>query len=334
MANFRPNIILLHAGTNDLSLVLPTDPAGAPNRLGKLIDNLISFGNKDSVILVAQIIDVTNGEAKSLIQNYNDATPRIVAKRSMHHIAVVDFHGKLQASDYADGLHPNDNGYKKIYLYPTLGNYYCGDSEGGMPSSSALETNDSSHSAKQTQISLTTHLFRAAIVQTWSILSITSFFFSYSNMADDYVKPSLPKTPSPMKSSYANSDNVSPVTPEARFEMHYSGQLGNVSSFSPAAKEKATTLKRKHSQLLIQTPEKPNLFYAWRLGVLDSLINTNNSLIDGHKEATRDLVSTNLAHHESIKEAKESIMAAKKSIAVLENENRFCFGRDTPLKKI
>ncbi|KAL9027884.1 MAG: hypothetical protein Q9180_007260, partial [Flavoplaca navasiana] len=114
VGNFRPNIILLHAGTNDFSLIPPNDPAGAPNRLGKLIDNLISFGNKDSVILVAQIIDVTNGEAKSLIRKYNDAIPSIVAKRSKHHIAVVDFRGKLQASDYADNLHPNDNGYKKM----------------------------------------------------------------------------------------------------------------------------------------------------------------------------------------------------------------------------
>lgn len=114
VGNFRPNIILLHAGTNDFNLIPPIDPAGAPNRLGTLIDNLISFGNKDSVILVAQIIDVTNGEAKSLIQKYNDAIPSIVAKRSKHHIAVVDFRGKLQASDYADNLHPNDDGYKKM----------------------------------------------------------------------------------------------------------------------------------------------------------------------------------------------------------------------------
>ncbi|KAL8773359.1 MAG: hypothetical protein Q9209_001753 [Squamulea sp. 1 TL-2023] len=115
VANFRPNIILVHAGTNDLNMDPPVDPDQAPDRLGELIDNLISFGNKESVILVAQIIDASNGQTQSRIQKYNDAIPDIVAKRSVnHHVAVVDFRGKLQASDYADGLHPNDIGYKKM----------------------------------------------------------------------------------------------------------------------------------------------------------------------------------------------------------------------------
>lgn len=113
VANFRPNIVLLHAGTNDLNMGPPIDPDHAPDRLGRLIDNLISFGNNDSVIFVAQIIGVSNGQTQSLIQKYNDAIPSVMAKRK-HHIAVVDFRGKLQPSDYADGLHPNDSGYRKM----------------------------------------------------------------------------------------------------------------------------------------------------------------------------------------------------------------------------
>ncbi|KAL8929646.1 MAG: hypothetical protein Q9172_000325 [Xanthocarpia lactea] len=114
VAYFRPNIIMVHAGTNDLNSNPPIDPDHAPDRLGKLIDNLISFGNQDSVILVAQIIDTSNGQTQSLIQKYNDAIPGVVAKRSNHHIGIVDFSNKLQPSDYADGLHPNDSGYKKM----------------------------------------------------------------------------------------------------------------------------------------------------------------------------------------------------------------------------
>lgn len=96
-------------------MVPPVDPGHASDRLGKLIDNLILFGNKDSVILVAQIINVSRGETQSLIQKYNDAIPGVVAQRSAkHHVAVVDFRGKLITSDYADGLHPNDSGYKKM----------------------------------------------------------------------------------------------------------------------------------------------------------------------------------------------------------------------------
>ncbi|KAL8910761.1 MAG: hypothetical protein Q9171_003973 [Xanthocarpia ochracea] len=114
VANFRPNIIIVHAGTNDMNSNPPIDPDHAPDRLGKLIDNIISFGNQDSVILVAQIINTSNGQTQSLIQKYNDAIPDVVAKRSSHHIGIVDFSNKLQPSDYADGLHPNDSGYKKM----------------------------------------------------------------------------------------------------------------------------------------------------------------------------------------------------------------------------
>ncbi|KAL8676965.1 MAG: hypothetical protein Q9186_006574 [Xanthomendoza sp. 1 TL-2023] len=115
VAYFKPNIILVHAGTNDMNLNPPVDPEHAPDRLGRLIDNLIGFGTADSLILVAQIIGASNGQTNSLIQKYNEAIPAVVAKRATNHkVAVVDFRNALQASDYADGLHPNDNGYKKM----------------------------------------------------------------------------------------------------------------------------------------------------------------------------------------------------------------------------
>lgn len=105
----------MHAGTNDLNQGPPVDPDHAPDRLGKLIDNLISFGTKDSLILVAQIIGASNGQTQSLIQKYNEAIPAVVEKRAAtHKVAVVDFRNALQPSDYADGLHPNDAGYKKM----------------------------------------------------------------------------------------------------------------------------------------------------------------------------------------------------------------------------
>ncbi|KAL8657468.1 MAG: hypothetical protein Q9226_001878 [Calogaya cf. arnoldii] len=93
----------------------PIDPDHARDRLGKLIDNPISFGDKDSVIPVAQIFNAANGQTQSLIRKYNDAIPGVVHKPSgQQHIAVVDFRDKLQASDYAEGLHPSHSGYRKM----------------------------------------------------------------------------------------------------------------------------------------------------------------------------------------------------------------------------
>lgn len=70
------------------------------------------------MILVAQIINANAAQTQSLVQKYNEAIPGIVAKRAAdhpkHHIAVVDFRNALQPSEYADGLHPNDGGYRRM----------------------------------------------------------------------------------------------------------------------------------------------------------------------------------------------------------------------------
>ncbi|KAL8974023.1 MAG: hypothetical protein Q9197_001743 [Variospora fuerteventurae] len=114
-AFLRPNIVLVHAGTNDLNMGPPIDPDHAPDRLGALVDHLISYGPEDTVILVAQIIDAANAKTRALIRKYNDAIPGMVAQRAANnHVAVVDFRNALSDSDNADGLHPNDVGYKKM----------------------------------------------------------------------------------------------------------------------------------------------------------------------------------------------------------------------------
>ncbi|KAL8959474.1 MAG: hypothetical protein Q9193_003670 [Seirophora villosa] len=109
-----PNIILVHAGTNDLNMSPPLDPDNAPDRLGALIDQLL-LDSPDAVILVAQIIHAANGNTNALIEKYDDAIPGVVAQRAANHkVAVVDMRSKLQASDLSDGLHPNDGGYQKM----------------------------------------------------------------------------------------------------------------------------------------------------------------------------------------------------------------------------
>ncbi|KAK5139767.1 hypothetical protein LTR04_003348, partial [Oleoguttula sp. CCFEE 6159] len=53
----EPNVVLLHAGTNDMNI--PTDPTKAYERLGALIDQL-NHGWPAATILVAQIIPAAN----------------------------------------------------------------------------------------------------------------------------------------------------------------------------------------------------------------------------------------------------------------------------------
>ena len=111
----RPNIILLHAGTNDLHGDQPVEPyASAPERLGALIDQLIS-ACPDSVILVAQIINNWNDDTESRIVAFNNQVPDVVAERADkgHHVMVTDMRS-INGSYLKDGLHPNDVGYQKM----------------------------------------------------------------------------------------------------------------------------------------------------------------------------------------------------------------------------
>ncbi|KAL8689165.1 MAG: hypothetical protein Q9218_005102 [Villophora microphyllina] len=111
----RPNIVLVHAGTNDLHTDKPTDPyASAPDRLNSLIQKVISVC-PDATILVAQIIHAGDAPTDDRVQTYNAQIPGLVANIAKTHknIAAVDF-GSVTAADLIDGLHPRNSGYQKM----------------------------------------------------------------------------------------------------------------------------------------------------------------------------------------------------------------------------
>ncbi|MCJ1402570.1 hypothetical protein MMC11_005790 [Xylographa trunciseda] len=107
----RPNVVLLMAGTNDMNN--PTDPDNAPARLGSLIDEIVS-ACPDAAVLVAQITPSGDNATNANIITYNAALPDIVAQRfdQGSHVLLVDMFTQLDTeTDFADDLHPNDEGY-------------------------------------------------------------------------------------------------------------------------------------------------------------------------------------------------------------------------------
>ncbi|EPE29296.1 SGNH hydrolase [Glarea lozoyensis ATCC 20868] len=75
----RPNVILLHAGTYDLSLSV--DPASAPQRLDSLVGKLVA-ACPDATIIVSRIIPSSNGGTASLIKPFNKAVAEFMAQRA------------------------------------------------------------------------------------------------------------------------------------------------------------------------------------------------------------------------------------------------------------
>lgn len=108
-----PNVILLHAGTNDMNLDPPRQPYDtAPERLGDLLDELLS-AVPGTTIVVAKIIQSGNAGTKDRIPVFNDAVPDIVAARTDEgaKVQLVDMSSiGVDGVDLADGLHPNDTG--------------------------------------------------------------------------------------------------------------------------------------------------------------------------------------------------------------------------------
>ncbi|UWE07808.1 ricin-type beta-trefoil lectin domain protein [Actinacidiphila bryophytorum] len=112
VARYRPNVITLEIGTNDLNqnYQVPT----ATDRLHALVDQLTADA-PDATVLVASLIISTNPTEEPNRPAFNQAVPGIVQAEQAagKHVGYVDM-SALTAADLADALHPNDGGYAKM----------------------------------------------------------------------------------------------------------------------------------------------------------------------------------------------------------------------------
>jgi lysophospholipase L1-like esterase len=112
LAAYKPNVVLLHIGTNDMGRNV--DPAGAPARLGSLIDQI--FRDDPGVtLLVSTLVPSSFPGTAERIATFNEAIPGMVASRQSagRDIRLVTMWA-VSGADLADGLHPNDLGYQKM----------------------------------------------------------------------------------------------------------------------------------------------------------------------------------------------------------------------------
>lgn len=109
----RPNVVLLHAGTNDLHRpeIDGETWAEAPQRLGRLLDKVLA-GCPDALVMVAKIIQADNAQTVKNLQAFNDALPALVQERSSrgHKVMVVD-QSVIGVAELIDNLHPSYAGY-------------------------------------------------------------------------------------------------------------------------------------------------------------------------------------------------------------------------------
>lgn len=112
LTRYRPNVVTLMIGTNDLNESYQVSTATA--RLKSLV-NQITAAAPDATVLVASLVVSTSGSEEQYRAAYNQAVPQIVseAQSAGRRVAYVDMRS-LTTADLADALHPNDSGYQKM----------------------------------------------------------------------------------------------------------------------------------------------------------------------------------------------------------------------------
>ncbi|GAA2332043.1 ricin-type beta-trefoil lectin domain protein [Streptomyces kunmingensis] len=112
LARYRPNVITLEIGTNDLNgnYQVPT----APDRMSALIDQILRAA-PDATVLVGTVIVSTSATEEAYRPEFNRRLTQIVQAKAAagQHVRLVDM-GALTAADLSDALHPNDNGFGKM----------------------------------------------------------------------------------------------------------------------------------------------------------------------------------------------------------------------------
>ena len=123
LMTYRPQIILLHIGTNDI--FKNDDPAQAPTRLSQLL-SLITTTLPGVIVIVAQIIPLLRStRLNAEVVAYNASIPSIVQAYAAQgkRVQYVDMYHAVSASMLPDQIHPNDAGYAamaKVWLQALL----------------------------------------------------------------------------------------------------------------------------------------------------------------------------------------------------------------------
>ncbi|MFI1950891.1 GDSL-type esterase/lipase family protein [Streptomyces xinghaiensis] len=107
----RPNVVTLHAGTNDMDR---GDPGAAPDRLDGLIGQVLDDA-PGTTVLVATLVPSTSETTQARITGFNREIRTLVAERqgAGQRVSLIDM-SAVTTADLADYLHPNDTGYGKM----------------------------------------------------------------------------------------------------------------------------------------------------------------------------------------------------------------------------
>jgi acyl-CoA thioesterase I len=146
--SFKPGIVLMHLGTNDI--LLHESTAQTISDLGAIIDTLRA-ANPTVTVLIAQIIPDDNSSDRVSIDALNQQIPVLAALKStdQSRIIVVDQNtGFNYATDLIDAYHPNESGARKIAAHWFLALQRNGPPSTGVTAPSLNKADGTAHIVK------------------------------------------------------------------------------------------------------------------------------------------------------------------------------------------
>jgi lysophospholipase L1-like esterase len=112
---WKPNVILVNAGTNDCSQDRDVDHLG--ERMLAMLEHLLVMSPRATIVLSSLIVNKDAAVEERVLrvnEQYRDVVAKLGSKGKR--VVFVDMHDKSgpRVGDMFDNTHPNDKGYKKM----------------------------------------------------------------------------------------------------------------------------------------------------------------------------------------------------------------------------
>ena len=119
LSTYRPELVTLHLGTNDMIQNYQT--SGAVERLGGVIDQIFA-GNPGVTVVVSSLVPSRTAAIDARIQQFNQNLGGMIQRRidNGRHLIYLSM-AMVTTADIADDVHPNDAGYAKMARTFSLG---------------------------------------------------------------------------------------------------------------------------------------------------------------------------------------------------------------------
>lgn len=203
MADYPADVVFLQIGTNDILSLYDLENYG--KRLEALVDKILPTLPEDGALYLATLpcMDATNtlyiSEYFFTVESMDEAVAQcntqiraLVAKKQSQgaRIMLADINGVLEKTDLYDGVHPSEEGYRKMgeFWYQQLGGYWNGAVDQMLTTTPPAETTTTSVSSETTTTTVETTTVSSAETTTTTTVETT---YSETTAATTTAAPQL-----------------------------------------------------------------------------------------------------------------------------------------------